>query len=63
MSDKIKKAIAFAAKGLKYAKFGVALAGALVLAAQQTQDVGGDNVSLLVALVTALFVFLTKNKV
>jgi hypothetical protein len=48
-------------KALVYAKFGVALAGAAVLAAQQATDAGGSWAAVGVAVGTAVFVFLTKN--
>jgi len=48
-------------KALVYAKFFVALAGAVVIAAQQALDAGGTWTTVGVAVVTAVVVFFTKN--
>lgn len=50
-------------KYLKYAKFGVALATAIVIAADQAFVSGGSTSAVVIAVVGAVAVFFTKNKV
>lgn len=59
----LKKILAVAAKVLPHAKAAVALAGAVIVAAQASVDAGGTPIQVVLVVGTAVAVWLTKNKV